>query len=183
MIEYTYPPVKTTTYQRVLKLASDFGMSFDDVVNDLAAKVEGMQSVTTGTQMVVDAMEYANSVFGVPHGPEGLLSIPANSPYHLRVGRNVMLPIGTLLKARFKDRDYEAMVTPAGIGTIGAFYNTPTAAAVALKLALGIDRKAAQTNGWMLWTYEDPPGSGVWSPLAKLREYQIGPSIGSGDEE
>jgi hypothetical protein len=69
------------------------------------------------------------------------------------VSKTTQLPIGLPLTAEYQGSVLKAIVTDQGIEVDGIAYDSPSAAAVAAKRSLGLDEKAAQTNGWSFWTF------------------------------
>ena len=71
------------------------------------------------------------------------------------LARGERLPVGLHLRAIFRDRRFEAVVTEDGILFDGKAYDSLSAAARAAKACAGVSEKAAQTNGWKFWEYLD----------------------------
>jgi len=77
------------------------------------------------------------------------------------------LPIGLVLHARYKNEVIAALVHENWIEADGRKYYNPTAAAVAVKMKRGADKRSAQSNGWLFWRYKN--ASDRWVVLDKLR--------------
>ena len=193
MAHWRKEDVTQGNYLRVLRQATEFGDTFNTVLGHILDRIEAMPvpnlpeadhtparvdpNVEAENERVVDAL------VGTSHGPEGLWAVRVQSPYEVadpagevprRVSRTVLLPIGAPLMARYKGKVYNAMITARGIEYGGRYFENPSKAAVAAKADMGVEGKAAQTNGWLFWYIEKPAGSGLWSALASLRDHQLG---------
>ncbi len=85
-----------------------------------------------------------------------------------RTSRGDLLEVGLQLRAVFQGRAFDAVITEGGIEFDGRTYDTPSAAARAVKLSLGLPLQAAQSNGWEFWDYLQR-SLGAWARLATLR--------------
>lgn len=77
------------------------------------------------------------------------------------LGDNVQMPVGTVLRRRYKGAEYTATVEERGLKYDGTLYPS-------LSEAAGVIAEY-DMNGWAFWQHQDPK-SGRWEPMARLRE-------------
>ena len=92
------------------------------------------------------------------------------------VSKSTLLPLGLELSADYQAHSFTAKVTREGIEFNGAAFDNPSSAAVAAKMSTGMSKEAAQTNGWMFWTFGEGTPQGRF-PIHLLR--QLFPSQGA----
>jgi len=85
-----------------------------------------------------------------------------------RSPRGDMFPVGLKLRADYLHKHYIAEVTTKGIECDGKTYDSPSAAAIAVKNAAGKSGSGANTNGWTFWEMFDS-NSQLWIPLLSLK--------------
>lgn len=85
-----------------------------------------------------------------------------------RSPRGDFFPIGRQLRAQYLGKVYLAEVTIKGIDFAGKTYDSPSAAAIAVKESTGKSGSAANTNGWEFWEMLEPK-TGQWGSIAKLK--------------
>ena len=73
------------------------------------------------------------------------------------------LPVGTILRGKYKGVGYQAELTEHSIRLNGVDYDTPSKAAMAIS--------KSSVNGWIFWEFQNP-NVGGWSPLAACRPVQ-----------
>ncbi len=79
-----------------------------------------------------------------------------------------MLPVGELLQATDGGNTHQAKVERDGISYNGVLYDSPSAAARAVKHARGLKGPSASTNGREFWKFRDPK-TNRWIPISALR--------------
>ena len=72
-----------------------------------------------------------------------------------RSPRGEMFPVGLKLRAQYVGKTYNAKVTNQGIEFDGKKYDSPSAAAIAVKETAGKVGAGANTNGWQFWEMWD----------------------------
>jgi hypothetical protein len=85
-----------------------------------------------------------------------------------RSPRGDFFPIGLQLRALYLGKTYAAKVTVNGIEFAGKTYDSPSAAAIAVKEAAGKTGAAANTNGWEFWEMMEP-ATGQWASISALK--------------
>lgn len=91
-------------------------------------------------------------------------------PPAFTTSRGTKLPVGLVLKATYRDEPLRAKVTTEGIEYGGNVYGDPSAAAKQAKVDLGADPEAAQTNGWIFWSFNSKPRR-----IAKISRFREDP--------
>jgi hypothetical protein len=88
-----------------------------------------------------------------------------------RSPRGDLFLIGLQLRAQYLGNTYSAQVTINGIDFAGKTYDSPSAAAIAVKEATGKSGAGANTNGWDFWEMPDSK-TGQWVSIATLKAGQ-----------
>lgn len=84
-----------------------------------------------------------------------------------------ILRVGETLKAWDAGKTHEATVEREGIKYDGTVYDSPSAAARAVKRARGLEGASTNTNGRDFWKLRDPK-TNRWVPISSLRpKYRI----------
>lgn len=104
-------------------------------------------------------------------GSVGSASLSGTPKYFVTDRSAARLPIGLKLFANYKKKLIEAEVNEYGIFCEGHTYQSPTAAAVAVKIKRGMTEQNSQSNGWLFWRYRNPSGKAV--PLDLMRRNRI----------
>jgi hypothetical protein len=78
------------------------------------------------------------------------------------------LRVGEILRGTDLGKPHEALVQRDGIKYGGTVYDSPSAAACAVKHARGLRGKAASTNGREFWRLRDSK-TNRWIPISSLR--------------
>lgn len=81
------------------------------------------------------------------------------------VSQGGRVPHGTILRASYKGREYEAEVRDGSVEWQGDSYKSLSAAAVAVIQSTGSRRSTE--NGWRFWEYRD--GNGRWRSCKQLQ--------------
>jgi len=79
-----------------------------------------------------------------------------------------VLRVGELLQAADAGKTHQAVVERNGIKYNGVLYDSPSAAARAVKHARGLKGSSANTNGRDFWRLRDPK-TNRWVPISSLR--------------
>ncbi|HTQ77100.1 MAG TPA: hypothetical protein VMI15_03680 [Burkholderiales bacterium] len=79
-----------------------------------------------------------------------------------------VLRVGEVLRGTDAGKMHEATVERHGIGYNGVVYDSPSAAARAVKHARGLHGTSASTNGRDFWRLRDPE-TNRWVPISSLR--------------
>lgn len=85
-----------------------------------------------------------------------------------RSPRGDLFLIGLQLRAQYLGKDYSAQVTIDGIDFAGKTYDSPSAAAIAVKKAAGKSGAGANTNGWDFWEMLDSK-TDRWVSISALK--------------
>jgi hypothetical protein len=93
-------------------------------------------------------------------------AVPAATLWHSPTGD--VLPVGATLQATDGGRVHQATVEHDGIRYNGDVYDSPSAAARAVKEARGLKGPSASTNGREFWKLRDPK-TNRWIPINALR--------------
>src|SRR5438552_4622106 len=86
-----------------------------------------------------------------------------------RSPRGEMFPIGLELRAVYMGKKYSAKVTSKGIEFNDQTYDSPSAAAIAVKEAAGKRGAGANTNGWEFWEMWESK-SKQWLSIQALKD-------------
>jgi hypothetical protein len=78
------------------------------------------------------------------------------------------LPVGATLQGSDGGKLHHATVQSDGISYAGVVYDSPSAAARAVKKARGLSGPSANTNGREFWKIRDPK-TNRWTPIKHLR--------------
>ena len=106
---------------------------------------------------------------GAPAEPEPTPAEPKEFGQLWRSPRGDFFPIGLQLRAHYLGKTYSAKVTNSGIEFAGRTFDSPSAAAIAVKEAAGKSGSGANTNGWDFWEMLEPK-TGQWGSIAALKK-------------
>ncbi|HEX8301609.1 DUF2924 domain-containing protein [Sphingomonas sp.] len=130
-------------YKALTALRQNEGHSYNDVLRDLL-KLESIQEPE-----IESALQAAADILSRPIGLQGFFS------------RGVHLPDGTILRARYKQREYNARIRgDRWLDDQGREHNSPSAAAAAIT--------GTNVNGLRFWEAKRPIDGG-WKRLELLR--------------
>lgn len=84
--------------------------------------------------------------------------------------RGTGFTVGLPLRAKYHGQDHDARVVASGIEFQGRVYDSPSAAGMAVKKSVGTKHRAAHTNGWDFWFFQDPQ-TRSWRSIKALRRF------------
>jgi hypothetical protein len=96
----------------------------------------------------------------------GVVSVASTALWHSPSGD--ALPVGETLQCTDGGNVHHATVEHGGIRFKGSLYDSPSAAARAVKETRGLKGASASTNGREFWKFRDPK-SNRWIPISALR--------------